>query len=1232
MQPALASGNCAIPGKDGTVNQSTIVNTYFPGAPNSSATAGSTSLSISSYYTSGANTPIAPGDLLMVIQMQDATIDSTNSLAYGSGSTANGGSGQTSLGNSGRYEFVYAQNSVPLGGGTLQIRGGGAGGGLVNSYTNANPTATRGRRTFQVIRVQQYASLTLASDITVPDWNGSVGGVLVFDVAGDMNFNGFTIDGSAKGFRGGYTPSGDSGQNVTTYVASAGSTVGGGKGEGIAGTPRYMWDGTTAIDLGSDQLPGGDAGRGAPSNGGGGGNDHNAGGAGGGNGGRGGTGGIGWQGADGSTGTPGGQGIGGFPVSNPAAIDRLIMGGGGGGGDANNQPNGVRGGQGGGVVLIRAGRFVGSGTVRSNGSDGEIGRFANAPDGAGGGGAGGTIALQALYGNLSSLAVEAQGGKGGDTVQDNNDEHGPGGGGGGGVVVSYSPGGTISGGNLAGGANGRTNSGAGIAHFATSGQTGVSGTFAPTSLPPIESGASCFPTLNVTKSEANPGAAGQRFAPSTATYTVTISNSGPGGAAGVRMVDPLPTGFSYASGATATFAGGALGAASPANSGTATTPIFGDFQIPAGGSVTVTFAVNIAAGTPPGTYQNPAQVLYLDPTRTSANPDRRIAPAAFALAGANTTYENGVLAGQPVPGSNYDSVTNAAEDVVIAAVSTSVSGTVFHDHSANVVLDNDLGTDVGTNAGSSTLTVYAIDTAGQVVDKATVAANGSYTLTNIPQNSTVTLRLSNDNSVAIGATAPAVGLPSNWYYTGENVNGTIDATIATLGNIAVTTTTSNLTNHNFGIRQGYTIAPDPAPTVCNPDYQGALNTGISSTGGQLPIGSLDLNWSVEWVNASIGAVPYATARPVGPMPAVVVGNLAPGAWVNEPSNVRWISYPFRLSSNSNGNHQNADLDGNSNEIAVAGSFTGTSDTVRLKYTASVTLPANAQTITVSLPIGVSVDNQFASVKVNGVENLTPTPTQDPQTEDYRSTRTVNMSQGWQVGVNTIEIVTDSGPPLTGFFLRVEATTIQVCGSPNVSLIKRITAVNGSTTTNAGDNLAVYKDDPTNPYDDNVLDSPAPTPIDTDKWLDPTTFLIGGTNGGNVKPSDEIEYTIYFLSAGDTAANNVLFCDRVPQNVTFVPTAFNGFATQAPGGLPNTDRGMQWLYNGQTQSLTNVSDGDAAQYFPPGSDPTSVYPKVNCGGANTNGAVVVNLGNLPNATAAGTPTNSYGFVRFRGRVK
>jgi uncharacterized repeat protein (TIGR01451 family) len=215
-------------------------------------------------------------------------------------------------------------------------------------------------------------------------------------------------------------------------------------------------------------------------------------------------------------------------------------------------------------------------------------------------------------------------------------------------------------------------------------------------------------------------------------------------------------------------------------------------------------------------------------------------------------------------------------------------------------------------------------------------------------------------------------------------------------------------------------------------------------------------------------------------------------------------------------------------------------------------------------------------------------------------------------------------------------TIAAVTNPNVLLIKRITAVNNSTTTNNGDDLAVYKDETSNPYDDNDITvtnpNPPTAPADTDKWLNPSSFLIGGTNGGNVRLGDELEYTIYFLSAGESTANNVLMCDRVPSNVTFLPTAFNSFATKAAGGLPGSDRGIQWLYNGVQQSLTNIADGDAARYFPPGDDPSKVYPNVNCGGVNTNGAIVVDLGNLPNATAPGTPTGSYGWIRFRGRVK
>ncbi|BAY82189.1 hypothetical protein NIES267_16680 [Calothrix parasitica NIES-267] len=221
-------------------------------------------------------------------------------------------------------------------------------------------------------------------------------------------------------------------------------------------------------------------------------------------------------------------------------------------------------------------------------------------------------------------------------------------------------------------------------------------------------------------------------------------------------------------------------------------------------------------------------------------------------------------------------------------------------------------------------------------------------------------------------------------------------------------------------------------------------------------------------------------------------------------------------------------------------------------------------------------------------------------------------------------------------------TEPIANNPNVLLVKRITKINDSTTTKNGDDLAIYNQDNSNPYDDNKVDitelpenNGDPKP-DTDKWIDTisdtnSTFLIGGINGGKVEPDDELEYTIYYLSTGDSEANSVLLCDRVPENVSFIPTSFNN-QTQATGGTQGSNRGIMWFKDGNTESLTNTKDGDAAQYFPPGIEPSTIYPQIQCSGANTNGAVVVNLGNLPNATAPGTPNTSYGYIRFKGKVK
>ncbi|KAF3884150.1 MULTISPECIES: DUF11 domain-containing protein [Nostocales] len=235
------------------------------------------------------------------------------------------------------------------------------------------------------------------------------------------------------------------------------------------------------------------------------------------------------------------------------------------------------------------------------------------------------------------------------------------------------------------------------------------------------------------------------------------------------------------------------------------------------------------------------------------------------------------------------------------------------------------------------------------------------------------------------------------------------------------------------------------------------------------------------------------------------------------------------------------------------------------------------------------------------------------------------------------VETGNDPTKTGDDDPTLLTVVSTPNKPNILLVKRITAINGSTTSNGGDNLGGYINEAANPYDDNDIEpNLAPKPpqyptADTNAWPNPSSFLLGGINGGNVSPNNELEYTIYFLSAGSSPAPNVLLCDRVPDNTTFIPTAFNSVSS-APGGVSGADRGILLYQNNSAVSLTDVQDGDVGQYFPPGVDPKTVYPKIECGGANTNGAIVVNLGNLPNATGPGTPPSSFGYIRFRGKVK
>jgi hypothetical protein len=338
----------------------------------------------------GSSASFSVGDYALLIQMQGATIDETNSASFGDVLNTN---------SAGNYELL-----------------------TVCDILNATQLTVSGvQRTYdpsqsvQLIRVPEYIDATVTNTVFSDPWDGAVGGVVAIKCRGNLTMNA-NIDVSGAGFTGAaVNTSSYTCQwfiNNDDYFYTIGSGLGGLKGEGIA---QYITDKT--------------AGRGAQANGGGGGNDHNSGGGGGGNGGEGGTGG---ERIPASTFTCSGQNPGFGGKANPYSNvqNKIFFGGGGGAGHENNAGVSMPGGNGGGIVIIIADTIYGNfQTILANGSSADL-----SEDGAGGGGAGGAVLLDVLD-VQNALSVNTSGGNGGNinNVGPNNC-NGPGGGGGGGIL------------------------------------------------------------------------------------------------------------------------------------------------------------------------------------------------------------------------------------------------------------------------------------------------------------------------------------------------------------------------------------------------------------------------------------------------------------------------------------------------------------------------------------------------------------------------------------------------------------------------------------------------------------------------------------------------------------------------------------------------------------------------------------------------------------------------------
>lgn len=447
-------------GKDGAGNITTansIVNIYT--AVTASVNAGATSVSV------GSTAGYAVGDLVMIIQMQGASVNAAKNFPWIDPSMCI--PNDTSVGyitnynTCGNYEFAQINSILSATSMSFDCA-------LKKSYSNVGKS--------QVIRVPRYTTLTVsgAGFITCSPWNGSTGGVAVVETETNATLSSipsFSVTG--KGFRGGGVENSSTLSGANKF-GSLNPVEGGYKGESIAGdTNDYKnWSAVFC--------------RGAIANGGGGGTAHNAGGGGGANGGvvsayraygnptAGFNAAWNLESAGFATFTSSGGGRGGYSFSstnqNPLTFGpgsggwsgdgrrnmggfggrpldystgKLFLGGGGGSGDSNDNYGTPAGNGGGMVFMLVYGNLTGAGTILADGGNGGntiTSGGCTGRDGAGGGGGGGTVILNVIgTTNLTaSPAIFARGGAGGNQNFGapcfNTEAYGPGAGGGGGYI------------------------------------------------------------------------------------------------------------------------------------------------------------------------------------------------------------------------------------------------------------------------------------------------------------------------------------------------------------------------------------------------------------------------------------------------------------------------------------------------------------------------------------------------------------------------------------------------------------------------------------------------------------------------------------------------------------------------------------------------------------------------------------------------------------------------------
>jgi len=191
-------------------------------------------------------------------------------------------------------------------------------------------------------------------------------------------------------------------------------------------------------------------------------------------------------------------------------------------------------------------------------------------------------------------------------------------------------------------------------------------------------------------------------------------------------------------------------------------------------------------------------------------------------------------------------------------------------------------------------------------------------------------------------------------------------------------------------------------------------------------------------------------------------------------------------------------------------------------------------------------------------------------------------------VENVATVTTPGEINTGDNTGRDRTNVTEPGAPTLRLVKRISNILRGGSSLSGVNFSQFVDDP-NDSDD-----------DATGWAAfPPTGIFALPDGASLQSGDEIEYTVYLLSDGGSAAQNVNVCDQIP------------LGTQLIENTPQIKQGNNpALPGGQVFSpLAPLPNGNPCQNQ-----------------TNPNGSILFSFGTVPN-----TAGNNFGFGRFRVRI-